>query len=284
MLTAARTALAAHGLLAPDAPLPPFWARMSGNLVLMVYGDNGTMHSVKVGIRSRLDREHRGLSAGYAAMPHHVPRPVGLSMSGAYQVLVSAGVPHDRLLPRDVGSPLFVRGLTTYIDASVAHFTRGGSEQALDLRAALQRAGEAIAWSGRHGYCEGILPLVASLPRISQHGDFAINNLGVAGDHLVFFDWEDFGLADLPGLDLAVLLLSVHDFDLWRLRSRLRSASFESHLAHRLCERLHVPDDRFEQLLPAFLALFVELKRGGGYDEASSGRALAALRQWTDAP
>lgn len=284
MLSAAQEVLEGLGVLARDAPLPPFWARMSGNLVLMVYAGDGSMHSVKIGVRSRLDREYRGLTLAHAAMPRNVPRPLTLAVADGQQVLVCAGVAHERLVPRDVATPRFWRGMESFIDATVAAFETSDQDDAVDPCAALLESGAFIGWNGREAYRDDLRTWLATMPRIRQHGDFAINNIGVAGDDLVFFDWEDFGRADVPGFDLAVVLLSVHDFDAGALRRRLRSDSPEAGLAHRLCDRLAIPRERFEQLMPAFLAVFVALKRLGGYDDASANRARAALRTWVGSP
>src|SRR4029078_4898748 len=69
MLNAARRALVEVRAIAAADPLPPFVARMSGNLGLLFYSRNDASYQVKVGLMTRLDREHRGLVAGYRAMP-----------------------------------------------------------------------------------------------------------------------------------------------------------------------------------------------------------------------
>ena len=49
------------------------------------------------------------------------------------------------------------------------------------------------------------------LPRRPQHGDLVLNNIGRTREgRAVVFDWEDFGVCCLPGLDLFTLELSLN--------------------------------------------------------------------------
>ena len=73
MLRAARMALVELGVVSRTDPLPHFWARMSGNLVLMLYSKGPLFYLVKIGVRTRLDREFRGLAVAHAAMTQPVP-------------------------------------------------------------------------------------------------------------------------------------------------------------------------------------------------------------------
>lgn len=54
-------------------------------------------------------------------------------------------------------------------------------------------------------------PLLEDLRPVRQHGDFVINNLALDDqDRLVVFDWEDYGVLSIPGLDLFTLEFSLH--------------------------------------------------------------------------
>jgi hypothetical protein len=285
MLTAAREALVEIGALAPAAPLPPFWARMSGNLALMVYLDQARFLVVKIGIRTSLDREFRGLSAGHAAMPRHVPRPLGFATRGRHEVLVTEGVSHEPLVPgrEHEWHAMFERDLTVFLAAGARHFRASPSDHAVNVQEALREAGDAIGWAGWRGYWDRVDPLITRLPRIPQHGDLAMNNIAIAGGGLVFFDWEDFGLVDLPGFDLAVALLSLHNFSVAGLRASLAAATMESRVVRQGCAHVAMAPEQFAELLPAYLSLFVKLKGSGGYDTEVPARAAGALREWIHA-
>ena len=282
MLSAARAALVELGMLAPTDLLPPFWARMSGNLTLTVYPDERPFFLVKIGILTRLDREFRGLSAGYAAMPRHVPRPLGFAIRDAHEVLVTEGVSHRPLVPSRwrEWQAIFERDMGAFLTAGAQHFRAAPSDSALDVYAVLGETADAIGWSGWQSYWGGVETLVARLPRIAQHGDLAVNNIGIANDGLIFFDWEDFGLVDLAGFDLAIALLSLHNFDVAQLCGRLTVPTSEATLVELGGQHLEVSADRFLDLVPCYLSLFIKVKRSGGYDTMVQERAAAALRDW----
>lgn len=282
MLKAAHAALVKFGALAPSDRLPPFWARMSGNLVLLVYPEDSPFYLVKVGIRTSLDREFRGLAIAHTAMPRNVPRPLGLTTHGSFQVLVTLGVHHVQFALRQGrgGFRMLEDGMDALLTAGLSHFRASPSDSGVEVQDALREASDASGWAGWRAYWDHIRPLIAPLPRILQHGDLAVTNIAVAGDELVFFDWEDFGLVDVIGFDLAVILLSINDFDATRLHARLAAPTAEAALARRGCARLDMPINLFLELFPVYLSLFAKVKRGWGYDPAVPARAIAALRDW----
>ena len=178
---------------------------------------------------------------------------------------------------------VFELGMETLLAASVSHFQGSQTDSAVNVRDALREASDAIDWPSWQNYWNHIGPLIEGLPRILQHGDLAVNNIAVAGGELVFFDWEDFGLVDLAGFDLAVVLLSLHKFDARLLRERLATRTMEARLVWRCCARLNMSTDLFLDLFPAYLSLFIKTKQFGGYDPAVSARAVVALRDWISA-
>ncbi len=250
----------------------------------MVYLQDTLFYLVKIGIRTSLDREFRGLSIAHAAIPRHVPRPLGLTSQASSQVLVTEGIRHEHLVLRagQDGIPVFERGMSAFLAASLSHFQAPHSDFGVNVHDALSEASEVIDWSAWRLYLDHVGPLIERLPRIMQHGDLAVNNIAVADGELVFFDWEEFGLVDLLGFDLAVALLSLHDFDAAQLRERLATSTMEAGLVKRCC-LLHMSTDLFLDLFPAYLSLFIKVKRSRGYGPAVAARAVAALRDWVNA-
>ncbi len=285
MLAAAREALVHHGVLGPSEELPPFFAKFGGNLVLgmLVYPNSGEFYVVKVAVQSGLDREYRGLSAAYAAMPRNASRPLGLTHHRSFPVLVSSGIRHKPLIPLHGRGSVqsFESGIKAFLATSVRAFrTLPGEGASSGLSEALEHASTLTPWPDWHAYLERIAPEVAILPRIPQHGDLSVNNIGVAGGQLIFFDWEDFGFVDLPGFDLAVLLLSLNDFDVRRLVVRLRTPSLERRLMQNGCVSLGMTTDLLLLLFPAYLSLFAQMKDMLGYGPEVARRAIAALTRW----
>ena len=104
---------------------------------------------------------------------------------------------------------VFERGMDAFLAASLSHFEASPTDAAINVRDALREASDVIGWAGWRAYWDHIVPMMVPLPRILQHGDLAMTNIAISGDELVFFDWEDFGLVDIVGFDLAMVLLSM---------------------------------------------------------------------------
>jgi len=278
MLSAARGALVAASLIAEDDPLPPFAARMSGNLTLLVYPDARSFYVVKVGVMLDLAREHEGLARGSEAMPGSVPRPLTLAECEGLQVLVATGIDHRPLDPRARAddAELLVSGLDEFwtIGASAPRTTQSIGAQAHD---ALDRLGRRVPAFDAQRYRASLEVRLPQLRAIAQHGDFALNNLGRTRDGLAIFDWEDYGRVSVAGYDLATLLLSLAGFDARRLARALGSDSLEAAIARRACERLGMTTTALVELLPLYLALFIEAKSSNAYGPEVAGRAIDAL-------
>ena len=284
MLAAARQALVHHGVLRRDEDLPPFHGRFAANLVLgmLVHLNDGSFYLVKVAAAGSLEREYLGLSMAHAAMPRNTPRPLGLSTHDSFPVLVVGGIAHSALaLDADTHREKFETGMTQLIEISSRHFRVPSAEEGGgDVRGALEQASRNVHWPDWQDYCDRVMPHVAALPRIYQHGDLSLNNIGVAGEELIFFDWEDFGLVDVPGFDLAIVLLSLHQFDAVALARRLSQPSMEQRLMRSGSARLRLEPPTFLLLFPAYLSLFARMKATRGYDAEVSKRAYTALEQW----
>jgi hypothetical protein len=248
----------------------------------MVYPGDSQFHLVKIGIRTSLEREFRGLSIAHAAMPRNVPRPLGLTTQGSFQVLVSQGVEHRQLILRrgQDSCRVFERGMQAFLAVSLTHFKVSPDDSAMNVRDAIREASDVSGWGGWRAYWDRIAPMMVPLPRILQHGDLAMTNIAVTGDELVFFDWEDFGLVDIVGFDLAIVLLSMHEFDAASLRESLAAPTMESRLMRQGCARLNLSPELFLDLFPAYLSAFVKAKQSSGYDAVVSARAMGALTDW----
>ena len=283
MLDVARDVLIDAGVLAPRDPLPHFAARMSGNVGLLFYLDNGESFLAKIGLLTRLDREYRGLAAAYRAMPSNVPEPIRLATCRRYQVLVTRGIRHAPVLPLRGATNVaaFEQGVSAYLETSARAFARSNMAPSLDtIRAALRSANERVQWPGWAMYYEGIRNLVERLTPVEQHGDLSVNNIGVRDGALVFFDWEDFGEIDLPGFDLAVLLLSINEFSYEKLAAKLERPTMEADIARRGCAAFGMAAPEFLRLFGAYASLYIETKTRLGYPERVTDRAIAALQEW----
>ncbi len=283
MLGAAHEVLIDLGILRPGDPLPPFSARMSGNLGLLFYFEGGASYLIKIGLLTTLDREYRGLTAAYAAMPRSVPEPLRLGTYQSHQVLVTRGVKHKLVLPMQgpADIALFEEGIEAYLITSARAFKQSGRPAWREkLQDALIQTSSLVDWPRWEAYWERIQHDAKNLPPVLQHGDFSANNIGVSESTLVFFDWEEFGLVDLPGFDLAILLLSLSNFSMTQLLERLSRPSVEASVAQRGCRALGISTDDLVDLFPAYASLYIQTKSRLGYPSTVTNRIAAALAEW----
>ena len=100
-----------------------------------------------------------------------------------------------------------------------------------------------------------------SLATVAQHGDFTANNIGITRSGIVVFDWADFGVVELPGFDLATLVLSMTGFEPARVLQLLAGTDPSLVLfTESACARLGLSHTMFRALLPLYLAVFLSLK------------------------
>lgn len=279
MLEAARGALCEVGVLRANDPMPPFTVRMSGNLNFLVYPPGGEFYLVKVGLQNDLSREFQGFTAGHAAFPKGVPRPLALSRQRSFPTLVTTGIPLAPLGPLSMRAPAKAlrRSLADFFARSSIAFRVDGVEaHSQRIRQALDRLPEALKASGQR-YIEAIATDADRLPSVRQHGDFSVNNLGLHDGVLVILDWEDYGRERLIGYDLALLLLSLNGFSVTRVRTNTRDGAEHAWILRAGSEGTGIPPDLFIRLLPAYLALTVRMKTEAGYGQALQSRAVKAL-------
>jgi hypothetical protein len=279
MLEAARCALCEVGVLQANDPMPPFTVRMSGNLNFLCYPPSGEFYLVKIGLQNDLRREFEGFSAGHAAFPHGVPRPLALSHHRSFPTLVTTGIPLTPLGPLSMRSPAEVlrRSLADFFArSSVAFRVDAASAHSQRIRQAVDRLPETLRVAGER-YVEAIAVDADRLPAVRQHGDFSVNNLGMHGRFLVILDWEDYGRECLPGYDLALLLLALNGFSAASVRDNTRDRAEHAWILRAGSEGTGIPPDLFLRLLPAYLALTVRMKTEAAYGHALQSRAISAL-------
>jgi hypothetical protein len=261
--------------------MPPFTARMSGDLVILAYPNGSAFYMVKVGLRSDFGRESKGLSIGHRAFPESVPQILGVSVQRSFPVLVTTGIAFTPLGSQSMreAAPWLAGELRRYFAVSARAFgcDEPGSHSSR-IREAFAAPWAASLETDSAPYVDDIAADVDMLPAVSQHGDFYLENLGVSGQRLVILDWEDFGRACLPGFDLAQLLLSLSDFDVQRMHEHVRPGGPHAWLLATGCAGAGLSPGLFLRLLPAYLALLGSMKSALGYGEAFTSRTLRALR------
>jgi hypothetical protein len=282
VIEAARQALCEIGALGAAERMPPFSVRMSGNLVFLVYPKGSKFYLVKVGLQTDLVSEFEGFRAGHAAFPDGVPEPLALSRHRSFPTLVATGLWFQPLGTRRMrtAEPAVERGLSAYFRTATASFRAPPpAPHSVRIREGFARLAPAISNSAASRYVNTIAHTADALPAIRQHGDFYVDNLGISRNALVILDWEDFGRECLPGFDLALLLLSLNEFSIERLRANTRDRGAHAWIMRIGCDGIGLSAHRFFELLPAYLALLAAMKSQLGYGKAFTARALAALRE-----
>jgi hypothetical protein len=101
----------------------------------------------------------------------------------------------------------------------------------------------------------------------AQHGDFYVNNIGIHGNSLIVFDWEDVGSVADIGFDFSIFVSSWLDFDADRiLREYVRggSNSISAMIDCYVTLGDHDPEAIISSL-PRHLRTFAKLKQSKGY-------------------
>jgi hypothetical protein len=252
---------------------------MSGNLTFLVYPPGSAFYLVKVGLQNDLRREFDGFSAGHAAFPHGVPRPLKLSRHRSFPTLVTTGIQlaplgalsmraPQRALRQSLAVFFATANLAFRVNVTVSHSQR--------IREALEDL-PVIPRTSWERYFNSIATDVDHLPAVRQHGDFSVNNLGMHGDDLVVIDWEDYGRECLPGYDLALLLLALNEFSVARVRENTLDGAVHAWILKAGSEGTGIPPAMFIRLLPAYLALTLRMKTEMAYGHGLRSLVINAL-------
>ena len=103
------------------------------------------------------------------------------------------------------------------------------------------------------------------LPDMPQHGDLVMNNIGQAPDGAaVVFDWEDFGVSCLPGLDLFTLELSLAGDAARLYHDRDRPTSPRQQFVRSACRAMQLDFSDYTSLTTVYALVFRHLKRNYG--------------------
>ena len=115
---------------------------------------------------------------------------------------------------------------------------------------------------------------------VSQHGDFALNNLGWTRTGLHVFDWEEFSNTNIPGFDLTTFLISIVDFDPIRITGILEKTSDEAgRFARDACDAIGLHWSQYKALFPIHLVTLQVLRRRYCLAKVHVDRLVRGLRE-----
>lgn len=288
MIASVYAVLSELGLPKPLAA-QPLYARLAGNLTFIVFCESNTSFQVKVSTAFPLANEFSSLQTAFSVLPLSVAEPLGLISRDGYEFMVCRGLPHKVLLNIHSAklSRIFVREINRFSTAlhSRHQFNTNTTHS--------QKVAGVLAHFKGAGFSPLLRDWIAQLanshldklPHVDQHGDFAINNIGLATDHLVYFDWEDFGKIQLPGFDICVLLMSLSKFNIDQLRQRLACGdSVETLIVEHCCQVTGIEKQMFYKLIPVYLLLFLYLKDIFNYGEKIMSQTIKTLNAYLAHP
>lgn len=212
--------------------------------------------------------------AGRCAMasrchPEQAPRFVGHHVQGSLEVLVSRAVQFRSVTATMTKSRRDAAAVKTGL---LSYFARtralAGAESATHARW-LDEVEGYFATHALHALAEPALHRLrlrlGELPATHQHGDLVVNNLGLGpARELIVFDWEDFGVVALPGLDLFTLEQAFeHEAELAAAKGQ-RSTPQRMLDVPGCCAAMGLPPGLYDELRLVYALIFRYIKRGYG--------------------
>lgn len=207
--------------------------------------------------------------------------------SGTY-VLVMEGVAHKRLTAARIEANYdkISIGLREILQFDLSWERRQGNAFET-IVSRLSQLPNSIAREKINKYIESVdFSWAEKLPSVPQHCDFAFTNLGIRSDTntLVVFDWEDYGILDFPGFDVAVLITSFFNFDSEKIFNFLAGKEVIpfSRLVDECFVTFKMDRKNFRDLYPVYLCLFLELKTSLEYEESTAERISKTLVKYCE--
>ena len=285
MIGAVFQVLADLGLLesGPGRPYPPYNVHLLRKPNIEVFVGGGEFFHIKLANAGddSLAHEYDAMIEAYAVLPDRLSQPIAYRQLDGTNLLVTAGVRHRRAAPEVVHQPHpgVAGALNAYFETADKVFRSADAE-----RTHGGRVREVVSELASNGIGEKLehmrdaldLDFVDRLPRIKQHGDFTLNNMGLGDRGLVIFDWEEFGKECLPGLDLCMLIASSLAFEPERV-ARFFEDSESSPLrqvVQRFCQTYEIEVAVFRGLVPLYLATFLRSKEANLYKSPVKQKTL----------
>jgi hypothetical protein len=240
---------------------------------------------ITISASSTARAEYEALRLLWEHIPAHVAAPIGLiALEGGTATIVSH-VPHVKATAQALSQPQLVSQVGAVL-AAVARTDRSEAKtvnEAAGECAIKEISAHELGFGSRY-FDTVVQPILERVPRVRQHGDFVLSNLGVTPTgFVVVFDWEDYGRICYPGFDGATFLLSF-SHHLGESRALETSPSsflgwIDSRCGFDLLQACGISAREFAQLVGWNLAAFIHMKREFNYGRAISERAVRLAMQ-----
>jgi hypothetical protein len=275
MLRLVEETLSDLGLVAAGRPLRYCINITTGESIsVSAFVDDGSFFQIKSSEHVDLQPEFLAYRKAWEDFPLFVPKPLGFMVRSNWRLKVSEGVEHTALPAHEI---LNYDARGKGLASALLHFFELGCAKAAPpdtakLCALREHIEDHFATTRYAALVDRCLTQhwrhIETLPQVAQHGDFVLNNIARSGRRLIIFDWEDYGRITLHGLDLATLLFSVCGGNNSLFQAMCRDGGpLPPSLAdflRRACAHCKVDVVQFRQLLPAYLMVFLYMKRNYG--------------------
>ncbi|WP_300330442.1 hypothetical protein [Accumulibacter sp.] len=277
MLRFVQEALVKAGAVSPQARLIHNVTLSTGSTLWLDVGDGaGNWFHVKACRQLSLAEEFDRFRLARERFPAYTAEPVAHTCLAGWSILIARAVDHVTVGAADLAASghsgeSLRRQLIGFFAAAQASakadILRQDNETFMREAVAYLAASPAVSPPVR----ELALGLDASvwgdIPAISQHGDLVLNNLARAGDRLIIFDWEDYGVTALAGFDICLLAVSMAGMDAAGVAAIQRSENPADQVwafAREASAACGLPYATFRALIPVYLLAFRYLKRNYG--------------------
>jgi len=264
LIDLARELLAEIGLLPPGSQ-PRINISFSRGTALgaQIYLNAEDFVYVKASEFERLEGEYEASRQAWAHYPNLLPEPLAFRSRHGWDIVVTRGVRSGPLGREHLDSAALSGALLNYFSRSAQITTVAPRQSHPELLADLREDPSTAPWAGKvlDALPRDVVAMVGALPHRPQHCDFTRNNVGVVGDGIVIFDWEDFGQQSLPGLDLCTFVLSLADAGPRRFRELLKQPfGAGGDFVGAAAQRIGLSREQFRSAVPIYLLVFLRLK------------------------
>lgn len=250
----------------------PFYVSFNRNFNFFVFGNQEEFYQVKVSSERPLRGEYEALRIAHEAIPGNVPQPVGLYQKAGLEILICRGIRHKKVRSLQTHGDIIQKEIGAIVKGSKVFFReeKPSSPHTQQLMTVFDHFKNHPLSIAMRDWLKNLNPrMINSLPHVKQHGDFTLYNMGVAGNKLIIFDWEDFGKISIPGFDLCCLAVnSVTRFSPMRIERISEKSAYQKEVMGIItcyCKELPLDQETFFNLYPIYLFYFLYLKDKYGY-------------------
>ena len=239
--------------------------RISSNNSLNLYFNKHLSFHIKFGNKLKLNYEYHSLNYIINNLNIDVPNPYGLfELNNEYILITKGRLYHPIYLTNNNLKKKQFTLLLNFFNESHSKFTLN---QNLNFIEEIQLP-------------IGLKQPFYDYPKILQHGDLAMTNIGLTKKSIIVFDWEDYGKIQIPMFDLTIFFLSLFQFSVKNFFSvLLNSTNRINNLILKMIKTYNLTINDYQTLIPYYLKIFIYVKIKLGYGKKIIDLSSTALTE-----